>query len=415
MHRSFSLLCCLCFALTVTVAVVFATAAVATNPPALAAWSASTDGEALIESDATTVEATARRFFAAANTVIGTGDPAALNDVVTPTFTLSGEGLAEDSGRDRLAAVLTRIGSGLEGARLTVDEVVVVGDRALVTTRLTGADDGPFRGLTVDDPAAPWASVAMLRVAENRVAEYHLLVATAPHVHHLGSLANPSPAAARIAIARVRLDRGANIPAVVNPGPALLVIETGAISLQIGATNQSTSRISGGEAVSLPVRKPYNIANDGVNPVEAIALTLFPAATADTLHDGGRPDFGELRARSLLTDDPDATTHGLPLVRVTGFASGGLPASTELARFSLNRVTLDPGQALAAHQAAGPELIVVETGVASVVDTQPSLVPDDLIAGEGLVVSGGQIGPLLNAGTGSLSLLVVTAEQSADA
>ncbi len=200
------------------------------------------------------------------------------------------------------------------------------------------------------------------------------------------TLASLPPSPAIIAMARFTYDPGASFSNVTIPGPGLMTLESGTLSVQIyGEAEEESKEELAEEAEELA--ELLTPATPGTPKVEVLGPGIF----AFTLHTGDQlvipPDTRhEVRneagfAASLLAVaiTPPAPEGGGPPWPPAGVAPQELPPGVTMqlldvgygadtavpsgqAQITLTRLTLAPGAGLPAHEAIGPELLAIEAG-----------------------------------------------------
>src|SRR5262249_3771524 len=151
-----------------------------------------------------------------ANDVIQTGDAAALAAAVAPDFVDHAglPGVTPD--RDGLGRYLLALHAVAPAVRLTPDQVVADGDRAMAQVAVDGSDRATFLGLAVGDGVAVWGDADDFRVADRRVAERWSDAAATVGFAALGRglLGASLPAHAGLALEHVALPPGDHVGGV---------------------------------------------------------------------------------------------------------------------------------------------------------------------------------------------------------
>jgi hypothetical protein len=333
-------------------------------------------------------EAIARRFYAAVNDAVRTGDLALLD----PMPDMAG---AECDLRCRVIA-LHRLASDV---RLQVDDVLVDGDRIAARLSIQGNDRPALFGLLLQGDLAPWGPVDFLRVDGGQIVEVQPASDLPSLVEPLGRAALESVPATpyRLGLVRLTLEPSAAMPTLSAAGPVFLLVESGTLvvhadrpsQVQTGGSAGNPWRdelraaeaivLSPGERIALDANTGYTLRNTG----NEAAVVLSAAALAG---DAG-PTNRWVRARSLdeilfnpgesemvvQTSPPSSWPPGVRSELIAYGLIKTRPAAS--ATLELTRLTLSPHVALPVHNTSGAELLAVDTGTAVV----------DLVAGDGTI------------------------------
>jgi predicted ester cyclase len=338
-------------------------------------------------------EAIARRFYAAVNDAVRTGDLSLLDQVMVRNadHMLDTAGTGCDV-RCRVSA-LHRLAPDV---RLQVGDLLVDGDQVAVRLSLQGNERPVLLGLPLQGDLAPWGPVDFLRVDGGQIVEVQPAGDLPSLVEPLGrtTLETVPAAPYRLGLIRLTLEPSAAIPALSAEGAVFLLVESGTLVVRV----DQPSRVQSAEPDGNPGRDELRAAG---------AITLFPgerialvAGTGYSLHgsgnepavvlsaaalegDGGSTDRW-LRARSLdeilfnpgepeLVAQTNGPTSWPPGVRSALIAYGIIKTRpAESATLELTRLTLAPNAALPIHDTSA-ELLAVDTGAAVV----------DLVTGDG--------------------------------
>lgn len=360
------------------------------------------------------------RFYDAVNALLQTGSATALADVLAPDF-------VDHAGRAGLPPTgqgLVRYLSGLRVAfpvlRLTAEDVVAQSQRVAVRVRVEGADHGTYLGLPVDDGLAPWGALDAFRIEDGRIGEHwgghdapvvlEPLVPS-PLVAHLRPI--PVVGASSLLVVRVRrlrLEPGARTEAVAVLDTVIFVEEG-----RIGARVASPAGVVPGDAVGGVARDPTTAEPETLN-VRGDVLTVPTGATFALRNAGGAPAvvlamtaglslFPEVSPSSQPTDPPTQVPTGSGWDEEIVEASQLVPLPAGQLAVAAGRVTLAPGGTFLVGSATGLALLVVERGTLTVdggAEREASAID---------VLSLTESTDLRNAGTGPLTLLVVTVDQ----
>jgi predicted ester cyclase len=203
-----------------------------------------------VDSDQRTAEVVGA-FYEAANAVIRTGDASALEPIVAPDFfdhTVSA-GVTPD--RAGLGRYLAAIHATTPAARLSVEELVAVGDRAMARVTLRADVPREFLGAPVRGVQVAWGTLDVFRVADRRVAERWGDAANPVFLETLRKmpLSTRLPIRAGIALEHVALRPGDRVV-----GPAaesrLLFLEAGTLTLSIGAESKGPVLFTGTDGMA---------------------------------------------------------------------------------------------------------------------------------------------------------------------
>jgi predicted ester cyclase len=343
-------------------------------------------------------EAIARRFYAAVNDAVRTGDLSLLDQVtVTNPDHLLDTARTGCDVHCRVSA-LHRLAPDV---RLRVDDLLVDGDRVAARLSLQGNDRPVLLGLPLQGDLAPWGPVDFLRVDDGQIVEAEPAGDLPSLVEPLGRAALESVPTApyRLGLVRLTLEPGAAVADLSAQGPVFLLVESGSLVVHVDQPSRVQSAgpagnpgrddlraagaitLSPGERIALVAGTNYSLR--GVSSEAAVVLSA--AALAG---DGGSTNRW-LRARSLdeilfHPGEPEMVTQSAgptswpPGVRSQLIASGIIKTRpTESATLELTRLTLAPNAALPVHDASA-ELLAVDTGTAVV----------DLISGDGALRRG---------------------------
>ena len=339
-------------------------------------------------------EAIARRFYAAINYAVRTGDLSLLDHVAET------DGNGTQTAADIHCDLRCRVGALHRLApdvRLEVDEVLVDGDRIAARLSVEGNDRPAFLGLPLRGDLAPWGQVDFLRVDDSQIVEVRRGDDLPALVEPLGrtTLDRVPTAPYRLGLVRLTLEPDSAIPELLAVGPVFLLVESGTLVVHVdqpalvqraGPAGDSGHEelLATGEIVLSPGERITIVAGMGY-AVRSMGDEAASVLSAAMLAGDGGPTNRWVRARSVneilfKPGEPESVaqtslpTPWPPGVRSVLIAAGvietapGAPATFDLARLTL------PGNAvLPVHETPGAELIAVESGAAIV----------DLITGDG--------------------------------
>jgi ketosteroid isomerase-like protein len=363
-----------------------------------------------------------RRFYAAANETIATGDTTALHDVVAPHFVDQDPIPGMNPDRGGLEGYLAALHALVPDTELLVEAVVAGGDRAMARVAVRGGQGPtPLRDAVVDQPV-PWGPVDVFRIAGGKVVERWSqtddLTLVRPVTEATIDLPSPSPRVVSLDRMTFEPDAGWKpSPA----GPRLIFVESGALHLEF-ATPES-------ELGTLPAAgndRPGAGRSDAsqVLTLSAGESSLVPAGARLAMTNAG---VGEARVLVASFTEPRSpggapTEETLPPGVVRQTLAGGLATDVGVGRadLALAQVTLARNARLSLSSADGPVLIAVETGHLSIGtwgrgwlrrgSDGVSGAPDEqsMARGDGLLMHQGGLATLQIAGDGPAVVHVLT-------
>lgn len=363
----------------------------------------------------TSDEAATRRFYAALNRAIASGDLDLLETAVWPELAVHRSD-GQTWGLDELRRHLLALHAGQPGGALRVERVFAADHRAIAEVALVGA--GRERPLAVHDgvPAAHGRH-DHLRVADGRVVEYAgvAVETSASRAVIAGDAAVPRHGVVRVELFRVTLQPGAKLPMYVAGGPLLYAVESGEISLWSIAAREATGSgehgLRPGDQAVLRPGASHSLRTVGPDPTTVFAAMLLPDGALSPLKAWGMDIIPPAESPPRQIWPP-----GVEVVPVGG---GDLDwqatGATEPGRVAVDRLVLPPGRHRVLGPPAGVGLLTVESGQGVLVpppgsaSASGSPEPLALLApGSSTVPPPGR--PLLvdNVGADPLALLVTT-------
>jgi mannose-6-phosphate isomerase-like protein (cupin superfamily)/ketosteroid isomerase-like protein len=351
-----------------------------------------------------------RRFYAAANETIATGDTTALRAVVAPHFVDQDPAPGMKPDRGGLEGYLAVLHAGVPDTELLVEAIVAGGDRAMARVAVRGGHgQTSLHGAVLDHPA-PWGPVDVFRIADGMIAErWSHTDGTAlvrPLAQTSPDLAVPAPRV--VTIDRFTLAVGARLNAYAT-GPHLLYVEEGELSVHMREGRSGVPEptpalliapLSVGQSLVMPAGATYDVTNVGTKATRVVVLSMtVPQAP------GGAP------VQSPLPPDVAGTR-----------LAGGMAADVGIGPtvLTLEQMTLARGTQLSLSSAAGPILIAVDTGHLSMVNSEPAWIwsgadsinrrrqEANLAQGDGVLQSAGGVMMLRNVGDDPVVALVLT-------
>jgi hypothetical protein len=348
------------------------TAAVMTeSPPGVAS-----NGDRVASSEN---RAVVTKFYRAVNDVLATGNARSLDGLLAPNFRHD-LGLARtESSRDGLVRDLLAIRAIDPSFQIVVEEIDT-GDRwVLAHVRESRATNGTFLGILLPADELMWGTADLFEIASGHILGLQRFGTDGALREPLGEVQVEAPRGPlAVTITRLALAPGAETPWLIDPGPALISVEEGAIEIRGGvapplrvgdatpeASLPSRTVLEGGGMVGLPAGVPFVLHNPGTIRATALGASLLPSGETLTL----TAFEGENQRRmALFGPEPTAGSFGqstsLPEgVTVdllgSGIATNIAPGPILLA---IGRVALSSRAGVPPHEVTGAELMVIESG-----------------------------------------------------
>jgi len=174
-----------------------------------------------------------QRFYAAVNETIATGNPAALQRVVTPSFVEENPLPGVDPGRAGLEDYLIALHDSVPGLRLVADVIVTSADQVMTRVQVRHEPTSATLPAAFGERRAVWSPIEVFRVADGvvvgRWGHTDGLTLARPLAEETLELPIPTPRV--ISSERVTLAPGARWDAP-RVGPRLLFLEEGALDVQ---------------------------------------------------------------------------------------------------------------------------------------------------------------------------------------
>jgi hypothetical protein len=308
------------------------------SPPATGSATSTADAE---------TNAAVRRFYAAANEVLRTGDTGRLSASVTPAFA------AHDGS---YAASLVRMRASCPACHLEPGPIAVDFDLATATVTIVGSRWQSALGLPMDEPASAPVAYDRLRVEDGRIAEIwpqqddfpFLLCADVPF---------SVPAAPSVVqVATLMLRPGAALAAMVGPGDHLFLVKTGYLTVRSTGSVAAQSppeqeRVLGpGEHSVAAAGTPHAVRNMGEIPVEVVMVAVYPYTEPG-------PENDTLLPGQVLRKAAGSGVSG----RVVATALLREPTG-ERALIGAEHMSLALGTGIGEHDSGIAEIVIVETG-----------------------------------------------------
>jgi hypothetical protein len=361
-------------------------------------------------------------FYVAINAVLRTGDPAALDAVVAPHFTMHGGFATVSPDRAGLARQLVATSAVAPNLQLEIAELAVAGDRALVHVEPTSDVGTAFLGVPFATSPAFWGRFDALRIDGDRVIELWSGEEPVPLFESLSQsrldpLLSPDHAmmfrrlnaeaghawtwTSTFQSRVIYLDAGVLLVEVdpASPVPAVIFASGGQHQGQ-PVPPGGHARLHAGEALALSPVARYRLLGDPSQP----PLRAYEVAFPRFAYMG--PSGPEL-ANSTAVGTPSPTT--LPMRHLlTEAAQTGLPHDALIASFG--RITLPPGEPLALAAAPGPVVLSMESGALGIDQphADPTTGATTLVPGAATIIPVGEANTLQAVGTEPVVVFVAT-------
>ncbi len=397
-------------ALSLATAVGMFAAAIVLRPPPLSA--STTDGAEVVH-----------RFYDAINAVLRTGDPAALDTIVAPHFTMHGAFVAVSPDRGGLVRQLVATSAVAPDLQLEIEELAVAGDRALAHLARTSGAGAAFLGIPFATTPVFWGRFDALRIDGGQVVELWSGEESVPLLEPLRQARLDPLLTPNHAMMFRRLSAEAGHPWTWDSTyqSRVLYVEVGTITVEVDPASPAPAvifapgdghgqarpvppgtqtRVWPGEALAMSPAVRYRLHGDGSLPDLRAYEVAFPRYTGTSLSVPG------------LTTPPaegTASRPKLPLRKLLAEAtSTGLPHAGLVVSFG--RITLPPGSPLALSAAPGPVLLTVEAGMLEIDTRQadPTTVTTTFEPGEATLIPVDEIITLQAVGTDPVVVFAVT-------
>lgn len=326
----------------------------------------------------------AYRFYEGVNDALRTGDATHVSTLVTDDYTEPDQ-LGGQPGPAALRRRLTALHTSHPDLELVVTDVLVRRNIVVARLHVRGGTDATFLGASLPATPAPWGPIDILRVEHGRIAERRGGDSLAPDLAPLwtATVVDP-PVVGHLALTRLTFAPGATTADLRNPGPALIAVESGALTITtvdttapnpetvanaLGQNSDQRQRpiaLGPGVPLALPVAVPYALRNDGSTPVVAFTLAFFPPVRGERAA-AAFPPAEALSVALLLHGIVPApgsigavTTRGIDGRYLAGGSFYGMPARSSV--LNGGRATLAPGGSLPLPSTPSTTLIVVESG-----------------------------------------------------
>jgi predicted ester cyclase len=370
-----------------------------------------------------------RRFYAAVNGALASGEVRDLDRVVAPDFVDHGDGSRNDSSRDDLLRYLASLRAAFPAVRLTPLDAIAQHDRVVARVEIDGAPEGIFLGIPLGADGI-WGGIDIFRVEGDRVVERwsdrrdHRLLEPLAAV----PIAVDGRTEQVVRLQRRTYAGGASSTETAVAGPAMLFVESGTPSFaldyrspkpavmfrsaaagdpggRIAVPPGETVTLSGGDALAVSPRTPYTVRNEERTPATILVVSIGVPPSPETA-----PEARTTAPAVGVTDDVLAAGNAVTLP----------PGPLTLA---LGRATLAPRSELSLHPVAGAEAVAVDGGHLTLVLPRGSAwlhTPEhsaitareyeEIPTGQGVTTAPGSTVAYRNDGSTALVLLVVTVQ-----
>jgi mannose-6-phosphate isomerase-like protein (cupin superfamily) len=324
---------------------------------------ASPVGSLRTSSDADT--ASVQRFYQALNNALLVGRTPTFDGLVDPALLYPNGGTAPAADRGSFQSTLQTITSSLVGFELTVEGLTGGGGEVVAFVGVRDGSRGGFPDLVSDGATPSWRFVDRFRLVEGVIVAFdhwdpgRQFATARPSADVV--LARLPGAPAAIEMNRATLPPGAHLAALFGPGPEMLVVEAGTVTVRVAGSAQ-VSRSGGsallegdidlvpGELVVVPTGTPFSIENSG--QVSAVLLEVAMRSTVER-----SPENDGLDASALSAASPAGAIAVQPLAAGTAAEMPAGPATV-----AVTVLTLAPDAEVAGHEFAGAELLAVQSG-----------------------------------------------------
>ncbi len=395
------------------------------------------------DSGSATTEQAVSAFYEGVNQTIRTGNSETLTTVVAPDVVVHGPLASLAQQEEGLTRYLASLHGTSPKLQITVTEVVVTGDQALVNLTVQGDDHRTFLGSRLDG-VAPWSGVDAIRVRNGLVSEYwsggtglEMLEPLAEAPFSILPGGEPS-----VSLDRLTLPPGGSFAAASMKEKRWLYVQSGAVGVSSTLRDEAQetpfsapigpekpgggngeirppATAKSGDFFVLPIWSTTEIRNTGSS---SASLLVFAAGMPDPLgdgradpagHGGQAPVSAELSWPGWGTSAARVSENGATLVALTGTVQPALPAERSI--LAVGSITLAPGTGYLT-QPTGPLLLTVENGLIDITsEGSPAWIYDgagsdltvaSLSAGGGAVLSTGSVVSLRNLGAEPVTLIV---------
>lgn len=305
----------------------------------------------------------ARRFYAAVNTALGSGETAWLDELVAAELVEHPARVAAD-GAAGLRRNLLADRTIWPGMRLVVDELLVTEqDIVIAWVHPEAPGNGSFPSVVVPAIPADWGPIDVLRIVEGRIVEHWGGSGAAQMLELLwqsSPVRDDAGAVLRMERQTYRADAVAHLSSA--RWPRLLYVEAGTVHVGLDRTGDgsatpeasaSASVLGIDDFIEVPADTPATVRNPGQGVAMLMVVTMAAQlAGATSVSPADEPPVDGIEVRSLYT---------FPL-------AGGTGTST------LGRVTIGAGATLTMQTESEATQVLVERGTVVMASSSQGLV-----------------------------------------
>ncbi len=335
-------------------------------------------------------ETLVRRYYAALNTALATGDLARLNGVVAADARLTSD-LSEAAAPAALAERIPTLRAAQPALSIDVERVLANRDEAVAWVTI----EGHAVGSPLAAPFAGREGVLLdgFRVRDGKIAEAWGATPglTAP-TRVIRTDLFPVQDPILVGLMQFEVEPGAEVPLLSGPGPVIVAVERGQLQALMDGSGQVTRRVPGGGAESertvprvpaslragdqlaLATAAPFRLRNEGDEAATALLAVVFPLAITAAFPPAF--DNAGLEVRSALVElvrTPDELPNqwppqGMTIRRRVSQILTAMPSKPW--RLDVERLALPSDTEIAAWRPDGQVLLAVERGTVVVTAAQ---------------------------------------------
>jgi predicted ester cyclase len=320
-----------------------------------------------------TNEGVIRRFYAAVNELLATGQEGPLDEVVDAELVEHPAPPGVTPDRTGFVRALRALRATAPTSRLTVLDVVAQGDRVAARVAIAGAEGAAFLGRPLEGDRL-WGGVDVFRVAAGRVVEHWRGAMDAALLEPLFTVTIPVAYTVRQVVTFERWTFAPDALEIQGTdwGMLVLFVDTGALTVGLSGEGGEAARLAPG-ARGGSTAGAWVVTGDGDRRLGAGDALVIPTLTRVTLRNDG-PIPAVALAVKFSTPVPQWRPEGAgSAVKMTGDVSqeelaGGFTAVLPAGgvTIALGRAVLAPGAALPPRRVDVVELAAVAAGEADV-------------------------------------------------
>ena len=369
--------------------------------------------------------AVVRRFYDAVNTALSSGEVGGVEGLVADDFKEHSPLPGVPPTRAGLLRYLLALHAVYPTMRLEIEDLVA-GEVVMTRLRVERARRGSFLGLSLSDEMPIWHSLDAFRVVDGRITEHwggqDLPVLLEPHAQAVVDVATAAPV---VALARLRYAPLAQSVEHVPPGPLLLSVETGSLTVALmgrgrlaaepadrpvtsETIDDRSTELRGGESLVVPARTGVVVRSSGSEAAVFLAVAIVPASVASWTDAAVDGVSSQPPAWWPVSPAPGSRLTPLATSAATGLGVGAV-------EIGIGRVTLAPTASLSPVGVSAPVWLAVEEGILGLALTDGPSRPETsdwckrrFMAGQTWPVPAGTRPVLRNAGTDPLVVLILT-------